>query len=179
MAIRKHNSSHEWNSGGLCRATKWPGVQGALARCCRGKRGCRGLQRRLQPPTPHSLPTQAGQAAGGGLPPRCRFISSASTASRLHRSSGTELRGRPLIPPGSAFVAAHPSSGLSASPVIICPRISLLFIYFFSNPRESSVLVSVPAVRVWNPITSVSALNAFSLMFNLLPVFFFLLVDDL
>lgn len=132
----------------LCRV-----LQGA-----EGRGGVGDFRGVCSPPHPHPLPTQAGQAAGGPCPCPCPltpfhllcFHSEPPSLQLWDRAPRA-----PSDPPGSASVTAHPSSSLSASPVIFFSlRMSPLFIF---NPCESSVLVSVLAVRVGNLITSVSS----------------------
>lgn len=127
------------------------GGSGCCAGCCRVQReeGVSGTSEAFAGP-PHPLPIQA---AGGPCPcPLTPFHLLCFHSEPPSLQLWDRAPRAPSDPPGSASVAAHPSSSLSASPVIFFLRIFLLFIF---NPCESSVLVSVLAVRVGNLITSV------------------------
>lgn len=105
--------------------TKWQEVQ------CRVLQGARGVLRTSEA---EALNTARRRQRGGPAPKWC-FIFSASTLSCLHPSSGSRLRGLPLIPldrPLSPLIPPWaPVCARSPSRVPFFPSLSLLSFFFF------------------------------------------------
>lgn len=117
---------------GFCRATKWPEVQGAVPGGAEGRGGVGDFRGVYTPhPTPHRpTPHRQARAAGGPCPcPLTPFHLLCFHSEPPPLQLWDRAPRAPSDPPGSVSVAAHPSSSLSASPVIFFSQ-NISIIYF-------------------------------------------------
>lgn len=123
-----------------------------VCRCCRVQMegGVSGTSEALAGPPPPPQPMGHTGRPGGGwavpLPPDAVSSPLLPHGAAFIAALGRSSEG-PSDPPGTAFVAAHPSNGLCRHH----------FSWLFFNPRDSFVLVSVLAVRAGNFTSSVSS----------------------